>query len=75
MHGHAGAGVTMTSGKELQEHLERSPAAIAYRTSWEGKAHITYSGIGLQIHGPNGFCSYPYAFSFEDFTAEDWELA
>lgn len=65
----------MNAGNELRDHLERNPAAVAYRTSWEGKAYITYSGIGLQIHGPRGFGSYPYAFSFEDFTAEDWELA
>jgi len=65
----------MDTGSEFRDHLQSSPTAVAFRASWEGKAHIRYSGLGLTIHRHGDPESYPYAFSFEDFTAEDWELA
>jgi|GEM_PF-1008869 len=65
----------MDTGRDFREHLQSTPTAFAFRKSWGGEAYIRYSGLGLTIHRRNDPESYPYAFSFDDFTAEDWELA
>jgi len=67
--------MTTDTGSEFREHLQSSPAASASRKSWNGEAYIRYSGLGLTIHRRHDPESYPYAFSFEDFIAEDWELS
>jgi hypothetical protein len=64
----------MRIGQEFRDHLESSPSAIAHRESWNGQAYIRFGGLGLTIHRHEDPESYPYAFSFDDFAADDWEI-
>lgn len=58
---------------ELIQHLECCPgAAGAMRKAWGRKTYIVFTHGGALAFAV-GALRLPYALSFEDLTAEDWE--
>lgn len=65
----------MATVTDVRDHLQGRPGAKARRAAWAGKAAIDYGMGQLMIQAQGDPERYPYAFSFEDLTATDWELA
>jgi hypothetical protein len=58
----------------LKEVAPRLISAQIRRSSWKAGVWIEPLGYQKAVIRSEGQ-SYPYAFSYEDFTADDWELA